>query len=881
MRQALLSANTNAGADNIVFQISGTAPFTITPLSALPSITDPVVIDATTQLGYTNRPIIELSGVSTSSGTIGLRILTSASTVRGLAINRFPAQAIELSGVSNVVQGNFIGTDVTGTLARGGGTGSYGILVKGANNLIGGTNSGEGNLIAGGNDTGIYLLNVNSNTVQGNLIGLALSGTTSLSNLNNGIVLFGSGGNLIGGPTAAARNVISGNGASGVYLNGAAATGNIIQGNRIGTGSAGTNAVGNLAGDGITLNGAPNNLIISNVISGNGLAGISISGSGVTSNLIRGNFIGTDFGGKTNLGNHFSGIAISGTSGNLIGGTNNGDGNVIAGNLQDGVVLTGGTTTNVIQGNFIGLAVTGTNALPNGQNGISISTATANLIGGPSASARNIISGNAFNGIGILTLADGGNLVQGNYLGTDSTGTKAIGNTLAGVRIQGSSNTIGGTVSGAGNLISGNGQQGVWLVGTNGSVKGNRIQGNLIGLTIAGNTKLANGNAGVGISTAAANVVGGLALAERNVIAGNGDAGIFILGSNANANVVQGNYLGTDASGTLAIGNAFEGIYLEQGATNLIGGAQSGAGNLISANNTQGIFLTNATANIIQGNFIGTKADGVNPLGNKFHNIELQANASRNFIGGSGLGAGNRLAYAQTVFCGVRVRSGATNNLISGNSIFGNGALGIDLSPTDGSAGAGVNAILACESGVATSAANRGQNFPTLTNVYCGSNTRIRGVMNGQTGKTYALEFFASPTVDLTGYGEGQFYLGQTNVTLGGNCSTNFSVALPVTVAADWVVTATATDANNNTSEFSAGVTNVLVPSLRATRTSPNQVSIAWTNNGGSFNLLQTFSLNSPISWLTVTNVPVLTTNFMVTTLSSTNGNVFYRLSVP
>jgi titin len=878
-RQALLTANTNPGVNTIVFQISGTPPFTIAPASALPVITNSVVIDATTQVGFTNKPVIALNGSSTSAGTIGLRFSAGASTLRGMAINHFPAQALELDSDANSIQGNFIGTDVTGTLAQGGGTGSYGILVKSAGNIIGGTNSGDGNVISGGNDTGIYLLNVNNNIVQGNLIGVTAAGTTALSNLNNGIVIYGSSGNLIGGPVPSARNLISGNGASGIYLFGAAATGNTIQGNYIGTGTAGTNAISNLSGDGVSLNGAPGNVISGNVISGNGLAGVSISGAGAAGNMLLGNFIGTDVNGKTNLGNYYAGVTISGTGGNQVGGPKAGNGNLISGNVKQGIALTGGTATNLIQGNLIGLSAAGTNALPNGRDGILISGATDNTIGGASGGARNVISGNASNGIDIFQLADSGNTVLGNYLGTDITGTKAIANKQAGLLVQGSANTLGGTAAGAGNVISGNSQQGILLVGTN--VTGNVIQGNLIGLNAAGAGTLANGNAGISIIYAAANLVGGTTSAARNVISANGADGIFLFGYTAVSNQVQGNFIGTDPTGTIGEGNGLEGIYMEQAATNQIGGSTAGAGNLISANHSDGLWLTNASWNVIQGNFIGTRADGSNALGNTTHNVELQANASHNTIGGTAPGAGNRLAFAQSVYCGVRVRTGAANNLISGNAIFSNGALGIDLSPTDGGTSAGVNPIVDCESGVAASAANAGQNFPTLSNVYSGTLTRIRGTMDAKTTKTYTLQFFASPTADSSGYGEGQVFLGQTNWILGSTCSSNFTVYLPVSVSPGWVVTATATDATNNTSEFSAAVSSISVPPVQAARASTNQLSLSWTNNGGSFALQQTYSLTPPINWSAVTNVPVLTNNFMVTAVRTTNSSVFYRLTAP
>jgi len=877
-RQAITTANANPGLDTIVFQISGTPPFTITPLNVLPAITDPVVIDATTQPGYAGKPVIELNGAATSGSTVGLRFVGGASTLRGMAINRFPVQLIELVSASNSIQGNFLGTDVTGSVARSNGSGSYGILVKSAGNLIGGTNSGDGNVISGGNDTGIYLLNANSNIMQGNRIGVTAAGTAALGNLNNGIVIYGSSGNLIGGPAPAARNLVAGNGDSGIYL-GSAATGNVIQGNLIGTDSSGGNAIGNVAGDGITLISSPGNVICSNVISASGLAGVSISGPGATGNWLFGNFIGTDSNGKTSLGNQLAGVEIAGAGGNQIGGTNAGNGNVISGNILDGITLTGGTATNLIQGNLIGLSTAGTNALPNGQNGISISGGSSNIVGGVVAAARNVISGNADNGLGIVLVTDSGNVVVGNYIGTDVTGTKAVANTQAGVQIQGCANTIGGTAAGAGNVISGNGQQGIFLTGINGNVVGNVIQGNLIGLDATGAGGLGNVNAGIGIANAAGNLIGGTTAAARNVISANGNlssglGGVFFAYAGTTGNQLQGNYIGTDVTGTLALGNANDGVYLLQNAaTNFIGGSAAGAGNLISANGVDGIYLNSASWNVIQGNFIGTRADGANALGNTFHNVELDVNATNNTIGGSMAGTGNRIAFAHSIYAGVRVRDGSMNNLISGNSIFSNGALGIDLGSY------GVSSIYDCESGMAANAANAGQNYPKLSTIYSGTSTRIRGTMDGKAGKSYTLQFFASPTGDPSGYGEGQIFLGQTNLTLGSICSSNFTAYLPVSVSTGWVVTATATDASNNTSEFSAWVPVIPVPPVQLAMPGQRQLSLSWTNNGGSFALQQTYSLTPPITWLAVTNIPVLHNNFLVTTLGLTNSSVFYRLT--
>ena len=643
-----------------------------------------------------------------------------------------------------------------------------------------------------------------------------------------------------------------------------------FQSNYIGTDISGELVVSN-ADDGITVSGALSNTISGNVISGNGTNGVFLA-LGAAGNVVAGNFIGTDASGKLALGNRNGGVTIT-ASGNLIGA-----GNVISGNLPGGIFLTGGAGGNAVQGNLIGLSVAGTNALPNGGDGIFINGASSNTIGGSVAAARNVISGNTYNGIKILMTTDAWNTVCGNYIGTDVTGTQAVPNALAGVRVQGCSNVIGGVMAGSGNVISANGLQGIYIQGVNGSVQGNVIQGNVIGLDASGANGLGNGDAGIGISSAANNHVGGTATGARNVISANAGEGIFILGTGTSNNVIQGNYIGTDATGAVGRGNSYEGISITSATNTLIGGVAAGAGNLISANNNDAIYLSYSSGNVIQGNLIGTAADGLGALGNLQHGVDIQAGSSNNIVGGTTAGAGNVLAYAQTFngygYCGVRVRDGAVNNLISGNSIFSNNGLGIDLSTY------GVTQIYPCENGVPANAANAGQNYPVLTNVYGGTAIQIRGTLNSGAGKTYLLQFFSSPAGDPSGYGEGQVFLGQTNLTLGATmCSSNFTVALPGSVPAGWVVTATATDPANNTSEFSAWIPVVIVPPLLSSVVSPASrwFSLSWTNNGGNYVLQQTFNLNPP-QWVTLTNAPLLANGFFGLTLTATNGNAFYRL---
>jgi hypothetical protein len=184
------------------------------------------------------------------------------------------------------------------------------------------------------------------------------------------------------------------------------------------------------------------------------------------------------------------------------------------------------------------------------------------------------------------------------------------------------------------------------------------------------------------------------------------------------------------------------------------------------------------------------------------------------------------------------------------------------------------------ETNVAVNAANAGQNYPVLTNVYSGTATQIRGTFDSATNRTYVLQFFSSPVGNNLGYGEGRIFLGQASLSLGAICPSNFAVTLPVSVPAGWVVTATTTDPANNTSEFSAWISALIVPNLLSSAVNPTsrQFSLSWTNNGGSYVLQQTFSLTLPQQWIAVTNAPSLANGFYALTLSATNGTAFYRL---
>ena len=280
----------------------------------------------------------------------------------------------------NYVGTNAAGTtDINGTTSNSSQSGiSLNAGTSGV--LVGGTVTGAGNLISGNNWNGIEILDATTinNTIQGNLIGTDVTGLNALGNAASGVAFWGSGtGNVVGGNVAETHNVLSGNIGSGVFA-GNFATGATVQGNYIGLGGDGSTIIGNgWAGLQIT-NGSTNTLIGSNgdgtsdanernVISGN-INGIIIQDAGTTGTMVYGNYIGTDATGLLDRGNGFDGIRVeTGATNSYIGGSGTARRNIIAGNDQDGVQIADEASDgNFIQNNWIGLGSDGVTVLGNG-----------------------------------------------------------------------------------------------------------------------------------------------------------------------------------------------------------------------------------------------------------------------------------------------------------------------------------------------------------------------------------------------------------------------------------------------------------------------------------------------------------------------------------
>jgi titin len=695
----------------------------------------------------------------------------------------------------NRVEGNYIGTDASGTAALGN-SGNGVAMLDADSNVVGGTATGAGNLVSGNDRSGVLILgeDATTNRIEGNYIGTNAAGTGDLGNALSGVYIDGAPSNTLGGTAIGARNIISGNDVYGVAIFGSAATGNRLEGNYIGTDRNGTADLSN--GYGIFISGAPSNTVggttegARNVISGNGGDGIRILGGG--ENRIEGNYIGTDATGTADLGNGDTGLYIDSAPFNVVGGTTDGARNVISGNDFLGVAIAGsfaGPAENRIEGNYIGTDVTGTVDLGNAAVGVWIG-APSNVVGGTSERARNVISGNDRDGVEIF--GGTGNKIQGNFIGTDATGTADLGNEDSGVLIKAPSNLVGGTTSGARNVISGN-RDGLEIVGR--GTTGNRIEGNYIGTDVSGTAGLGNSADGVRIDNAPSAGIGGASAAARNVISSNGANGIEIFGSDAAENRIEGNYVGTDATGTADLGNSGSGISISS-PSNTVGGTAAGAGNVISANVTGVVlFGSGAIRTKIEGNYIGTDANGSADLGNSASGVQIHS-ARSNIVGGTAAGAGNVIAGNVT---GVSVNSSffgaAIENVIARNSIFSNGSLGIDLDPFG---------VTENDPGDPDGGANNLQNFPVVASAASGGGgTTVQGTLNSTPDSRFVLEFFSNSACDASGHGEGERFLGSTTVLTDGSGNANFIVSFPIAVPSGQFVTATATDPSGNTSEFS------------------------------------------------------------------------------
>ena len=413
----------------------------------------------------------------------------------------------------------------------------------------------------------------------------------------------------------------------------------------------------------------------------------------------------------------------------------------------NGIALTT-TGGNTITANFIGTASSGFAAGANGLDGVAVSAGSnANTI------SNNLISGNSGNGInlngqlgGTATTTTTGNIISNNRIGINVSGTGVVGNTGNGINVVNAPTTSITT----GNRIAGN-RNGIELFGNS---IGTVVQSNFIGVAANGTTPLGNGPAGTlanGTVTTGSGIVlhgitdstiGGAGLG--NLISGNANSGIFAFGGGSSGITIQGNMIGTNATGTGAISNSGAGINLG-GTTNVtIGGNSIATRNIISGNTGAGI-TSSGSGLIVQGNYIGVATNGTTALGNSGPGIitvsgaiigETLANAAANIL----TGAVNIIANNSI---GVQVTGGGSNNSILSNSIYGNISVGIQ---------------------------NPSESAPTLATAVSrtGSST-YTGTINNTTAGTYLLQFFSTPRPSNVSI-QGRTLIGSVTVTsTGGN----------------------------------------------------------------------------------------------------------------
>lgn len=667
---------------------------------------------------------------------------------------------------------------------------------------------------------------------------------------------------------------------NGLTFTYADASNNTVSGCWIGVDSTGTNPAPNAYQGILVTSDSGHNTFSGNVISGNSQYGIYIGGTNTGGNVIEDNDIGTDPSGSIAVPNELSGVFLGdGTTGNAVGGTSASLRNVISGNAEYGVYITGTNTgRNVVEGNFIGTDPSGSIAVANVASGVFIGgTAAGNVIGGTSSGARNVLSGNEQYGIWIVDTNTSGNLIEGNYIGTDVSGSNAVPNQASGIFMGGwsSDNTV------SGNVISGNDGYGIFATNTIDNI----ISGNEIGPDAAGTNSPGVQAYGVALLTGASgNIIGGTTTGAGNVVSGNGLYGVYMFGPAVGGNVVEGNLIGTDVTGTNALPNGpFTyggwGIGVWNYANNnIIGGTTAGARNVISGTvgYGYGIAIGTANSNVVEGNYIGTDISGKNAVPNGFAGVAVESGSVGNLIGGTATGAGNIIGYN---YIGVAVyQSNTTNNAIRGNSIFDNGWVGIDL---DGFPGNHVG----FEAGP-----DDWQNYPVITNAFgYGSSTIIQGNFNSLPNDTYYIDFYGNSVEESYGYGQGQVYIGTVSVTTSGMGNAFFAYTNNSFNYAGQYISATATAATGDSSQFAADVLATNVPAPSAEFGAPYR----WLANGFAFNL--TFATNfsyhiqattnlaaNPVPWVNLTNFTATNISMTFTDrAASTYRARFYRVVSP
>jgi hypothetical protein len=743
LREAITAANNTANgsaADRIHFSIAGTGTHTITPLSALPSITNALVIDASTDDSFAangNRPAIILDGNGVATDGLTLGATAGGSTIRGLVIRDFGGDGIEIQAGSdnNVIAGNYIGRLTATGVDAGAGKGNdgNGINLNGADNTIGGTAAADANVISGNGNNGIGFFGAasNSNVVLGNTIGLNAAQSATLGNTNQGIWMGGGAShNVIGGTAAGAGNTVAGNTYAGIEISGAGTDHNTVQGNWIGTNSALATGLGNGWGVGIKL-GAADTLVggtaagAGNVIvNGTSNHGVAITGTGsgnaVLGNQIRSNGgLGIDLAWDGITAND-AGDADTGPNGLqnfpvLTSANSNTAGTTVVGTLNSNA-----NTTYRIEffGNRPGVA-----DASNGEGDRYLGFVEVTTDGAGNASFNTLLA-NAWVNHGDKVSATATVVTSPGVYGSTSEFAANVTATASGVIVvDTTSDTSDGTTTSITNLGNSRGADGrislrEAITAANNTANG--ASADMIVFAIDGtgthsislasalptitsamvidastdDSFAANGNlpaielngTSAGAGVVGLNLTSGASSSTIRGLAINRFTSHGILLNGADNVTIAGNHIGVGTSGLTDLGNGANGIQLVNGAqNNIIGGLVAADRNVISGNFNAGVAIdTNtSTGNQVLGNYIGVGADGATSLGNGDDGVHFNTAGSGNIVGSAVAGGRNVISANGIHGVGVADTSGVT---ILGNYI-GTDATGL---VAKGNAGAGV-----------------------------------------------------------------------------------------------------------------------------------------------------------------------------------------------
>jgi hypothetical protein len=644
----------------------------------------------------------------------------------------------------------------------------------------------------------------------------------------------------------------------------------------------GTTQSGYISTPVITLSGSANSFIGLRLFGNNcvvrGLCIGSFRSRGIiifgVSNRIQRCFIGTDAAGKIPRPNGIGIEASDGSSHTTIGGPD--AGNLISGNLDMGLCLLF-SFGDIVQANFIGTDANGTNSIRNVNDGIVIDHANDAIVGGTGMGEGNLISGNGRDGIR-LKQGSYTNFIRGNIIGLDANSLSSLPNQAAGIHCFAPNNTLGGGEAGARNLISGNAHQGIVLD----SVQNCLVQGNWIGLNMHGKA-VTNGDNGILISFSSDNTIGGRNFDEGNVICASAGAGVLLSGDITVGNALISNFVGVGPDGVTAYGNA-AGVVVTNGASvNSIGTTASG--NVISGNRGPGVQISGSQTafNILYANRIGLAATGQTPVPNAGPGVDVFGSAGGTQIGNPDFGitffgTGNEIAFNQGD--GVLVRDDASSTFISANSIYANAGLGINLQPQ----GESPSTVTTNDLTDADGGPNHLQNFPVITNtVYASGLTAISGYLRSAANQGFRLEFFANNAPGLFGCGQGQFYLGTTNALTDGTGFAGFKFIAAGNFGEQFFTT-TASSMAAETSEFSPAVPT-LEGLLRITqiRRVGVDLQISFTSQfGTNYRLEVTSSLATPIVWSPVSGASAIPGTGAIVTVSDLGAASasphFYRI---